>query len=96
MTESQLDNLLIMAYYPRKVEKINLSNDDIFINFIMKRISDLNLKVEFGEAVVSLFPPPYNNMGLSYECLFVAALADLRLFKMAALKTYDENRELAK
>lgn len=93
MTESELDGLLLLAYFPKRKEKLNLANRDIFITTIMKKISDCKLENEFGESFVALLPSPYNSEDINGASVYMAALCEYNLFKMAALKTYDDYKE---
>lgn len=90
MTDTQLDGLILLAFFPKNQGRVNLSDRESFINLIMKKIEENNLIEEFGENVASFFYPPYKDTKSVGECAYACLLADIRIYKMAALKTYDE------
>ena len=99
LTESELDGLLMLAFFPNKKEKLNLSNREIFINTIMARIDINNLEVEYGESIIEMlkrtsksFPKTLTPAWMAY----IMALTDIRILKMAALMVFDENKEMIK
>lgn len=95
MTEPELDSLLILAYHPNKREKLNLHDRDLFFSMIAEIIMTYQLETEFGENVAVFLPhhERYNELGF---LIFSSIFSDIKLLKMAALKTYDENREYFK
>ena len=92
MTEPELDSLLLLAFDPTKREKLNLSTREMLFDIVMEKISNAQLETEFGENVAVLLPSheKYNELGF---IIFASIFSDIRLIKMAALKTYDENKE---
>jgi hypothetical protein len=96
MTEAELDGLIILSFYPKKKEKLNLSNKEIFIHLIIKKLEDADLLSEFGENVISFFNIEIEKKKVIGVLIYEAFLADIKVFKMAALKTFDENKECIK
>lgn len=96
MTETELDGLLVLSFFPNKKEKLNLSNKDIFIHLILKKLDDHNLLSEFGENVITFFSSETQKKRDVGIFIYEAFLADIKVFKMAALKTFDENKECIK
>jgi hypothetical protein len=96
MTEAELDGLIILSFYPKKKEKLNLSNKEIFIHLIIKKLEDADLLSEFGENVISFFNIEIEKKKDIGVLIYEAFLADIKVFKMAALKTFDENKECIK
>jgi hypothetical protein len=93
MTDSQLDGLLLLAYFPKRKEKLNLSSKDNFSHSILKRIKELELEDELGENMIPFLP---TNNAISGVSLVEAFFSDIRIIKMAALKTFDENKDFIK
>ncbi len=96
MTDSELDGLLLLAFYPSHKEKLNLSNREIFINTILKKIYINKLDAELGENMIEFFPKEAKDRIESGVHILQAFLSDIRIVKMAALKTYDDYRGFIK
>lgn len=90
MTDTQLDGLILLAFFPKNQGKVNLSDRDSFINLIVKKIEENDLIEEFGENVASFFHSPYKNTKSVGVCAYACLMSDIRIYKMAALKTYDD------
>lgn len=90
MTEKELDGLLLMAYFPTRKERLNLSHKDIFINTIIDKIIKNDLKSEFGENVIFFLPSDIKSRNETGEFILETFLGDMVLFKLAALKTFDD------
>lgn len=96
LSDYELDGLLVLAFYPNKKEKINISSKEIFENEIIKKLITDNLTSEFGENVI-FFVSKEKLKKRTIEqgdLIYFGIMAEVRILKMAALKTYDENKEL--
>ena len=96
MTDSELDGLLLLAYFPKNKEKLNLSKQDIFINTILKKVSDNELSSELGENMIAFFPKEIQNSKDIGLYILQGFLSDIRIVKMAALKTFDDYKGIIK
>lgn len=90
MTDAELDGLLLLSYYPNKKEKLNLSDKELFFNIILKKIIENNLESELGENMIEFFPRSIKNSKDHGLYILQAFLSDIKVVKMAALKTYDD------
>jgi hypothetical protein len=96
MTDSELDGLLLLAYFPKNKEKLNLSKQDTFINTILKKISDNKLESELGENMIYFFPRDVQLANETGIYILQGFLSDIRIVKMAALKTFDDFKGMIK
>jgi len=98
LSDSELDNLVMLSYHPKKREKLNLSARENFINIIMEKISDHNLQIDFGDCLINLI---HKNIKFKKEeilpmTVYLTVVSEMRILKIAALMLYDENREIIK
>ena len=97
LTSSEIDSLLMMAFYPNRVEKINLNTKEDFENLILKKISHHELEEDFSENILifsKLDKKEYNKNSCKY--IFQIITCDQHIYKMAALKAFDDNKEFIK
>jgi hypothetical protein len=94
MTDSELDGLLLLAYFPNNKEKLNLSRQDLFVNTILSKVAEYNLEDELGENMINFFPQKVRDSKEPGKHILQGFLSDIRIVKMAALKTYDDFREM--
>lgn len=98
LSDSELDQLLLISYLPNRVDKINFSDKETFISMIVSRIKSMDISEEFGENILlmakrtsQLERPESNSLSIvSIFCL------DMKYIKMAALKTFHDNSEFIK
>ena len=96
MTDSELNGLLLLAYFPKNKERLNLSNQEIFINTVLKKIIDNNLENELGENMICFFPKDIQKSKDTGIYILQGFLSDIKIVKMAALKTFDDYKGLIK
>lgn len=96
MTESEIDGILLLSFFPKKKEKLNLTNRENFINLILKKLEDHDLLSEFGENVTSFLSKDAQAKKDLGFYIYESFLADIKVYKMAALKTFDEYKEIIK
>lgn len=96
MTDSELDGLLLLAYFPGRKDKLNLTRKETFLNSIIERITKNNLESELGDSIISFLDITKiekNDMGI---IVFKTFISDIKIVKMAALKTFDDYKEMIK
>lgn len=92
LSDSELDSLLLLSFYPNKKEKINIGRD-FFYTSILSKIEDYQWQEDFSEnLLVFLFNMDVSKIDLN-KIVSSAIFSDLRILKMVALKTFHENRE---
>lgn len=96
LSETELNDLLIISFFPKKKERLNLYERDIFNHTIVQKIIENNLKEEFGEQVLFFTKIEVRNKQEIHSLIIDSFLLDLKIFKMAALKLYDEYKEFIK
>jgi hypothetical protein len=96
MTDSELDGLLLLAYFPGRKDKLNLSRKETFLNSIVERIIKNNLESELGENIISFLDIKIIEKKEIGIIVFKTFMADIQIVKMAALKTFDEYKEMIK
>jgi len=95
MTDSELDGLLLLSFHPKKREKLNLSDKELFLYTIVDQIKVFNLEKEFGENIIHFVSKTTAEKDLGMIAFLIFTI-DMKLVKMSALKTFDENKELLK
>ncbi len=105
MTDAELDGLLLLAFHPKKREKLNLTDKELFLHIIVDQIKASCLESEFGENIihfVTIKPTPTDpkevkapRTDLGYIAFLIFTI-DMKLVKMSALKTFDEYKESLK
>lgn len=91
LSEAELDGLLTLSYYPSKRDKFNFNDYETFVSTILTKLSDNNLEEEFGDNILELIKNLESKpIGL---IVFSVLNIDMKIAKMAALKTYDENKD---
>jgi hypothetical protein len=96
MTDSELDGLLLLSLYPNKKEKINLSSKEVFVNLIIQKLESYDLLSEFGYNVIFFLNDSCNQKKDTGILIYESFMSDIKIFKMAALKTFDEFMESIK
>lgn len=98
LSESELDGLLFLAYYPGKKDKKNISSRDEFLDLFMARIEYYKCGIEFGEALVTILSEKkIISSSINASTLaHIIITTDIKLLKMAALRVYDEHKEMMK
>jgi hypothetical protein len=97
LTNSELDSLLLLAYLPKRIDKINLFNKDELVEQVLYRLAELDLKDEFSDNIAFfLLPKIISKNSYPPSIIHDVIMCDIRIYKMAALKTFDENREYIK
>jgi|688.fasta_scaffold866109_2 hypothetical protein len=94
LSDAELDGLLTLAYYPLKREKFNFSHYETFSTTILIKIASNKLQEEFGDNILEL-SKELKSLSIG-EIVYSVMNIDMKLAKMAALKTYDENKDLFK
>jgi hypothetical protein len=104
MTDAELDGLLLLAFHPKKRERLNLSDKELFSQIILSEIAQKDLEEEFGENLIfftqttpvslqSAHPKKELTPGILAFRIFTM---DMKIVKMSALKTFDESKEITK
>ena len=102
LTESELDMLLLNAFYPKKKERINFSDTDNFKYMILTLIQDFDIVAEFVNSLLAFakinksdfFDKDKAKRDLAISLhLFNLVNIDIKILKMAALKAYHDNKE---
>ena len=91
LSEAELDQYLLIHCYPSIKDKINLSDRDNFISYVFSKIKLLKLEAEFGENLV-LFVKKVSNKE-SYGLVAEIFCCDMKAAKMAALKTFHDEKD---
>lgn len=99
LLDSELDNLLVLNFHPSRKERINFNDYSVFSELIIKKIKAYMIGDDFGDNIlfflsVSNKPSKNKKEQKTGELIFMALDCDMRIYKMAALKTFDENKEL--
>lgn len=87
----ELDNLIKMNLNIKTPTREGLSNRDVFCDSILNKIKNLNLDEDFV-ANLFIFIDKKKTQNIYFEVL----TCDIKLLKMAVLKTIDENKEIIK
>jgi len=90
LSDIELDNMLSLAF--SLICKGRVLDTDYFCLSVYKKIENNKLEFEFGVIYFSR----YNQKNKIEVLIFNIVNTPMRIFKMAALKTYDENREYFK
>lgn len=91
LSEAELDQYLLIHCYPSIKDKINLSDRENFISYVFSKIKSLKLEAEFGENLV-LFVKKTSTKE-SYALVAEIMCCDMKSAKMAALKTFHDEKD---
>ena len=94
LTDSELDGLLMLGFHPKRKDRASLSQRELFDSTIIPRIDAAKLQGEYADNVAHFLG--LTKKMLTSENCFAMMTADMRILKMAALKTYHEFSELLK
>jgi hypothetical protein len=90
LSDNELNDLLMLAYYPKRRERLNLNIKEIFTNTIIEKIIENDLLEELGDNVIKFLPFNGKDKHPIGVIIVQSFMSDIRVIKMAALKTYDD------
>lgn len=91
LTEAELDQYLLIHCYPSIKDKVNLSDRENFITYVFSKIRSSKLESEFGENLVHFVKKDIHSD--SYAVVAEIFCCEMKLAKMAALKTFHDDKD---